>query len=210
MIEVVIICAAALASLMAIVYPLSAALLVGMIYGRKNHAPPAWIAPVLWLIAMAAGMVLRYFPFGIPWQAAAPVVVGMVACGVTGAATLLGRRGRVTFRRAMAVSWVAGVMVMVWADLRFTIVVRDQAGNLADWTGAPPLCRPGRAPITFDAFAYGHKPVRGVLYIGLLKWLEYRDGWHGTYPDGSSFMPAGWWDWPRTLIQYVSQPQARP
>lgn len=197
--DIYILWAAELVCLMIMSYPLAAALVVGVAYGRKNHPPPVWVAALVWLKALAAGMMLHYFPLQIPWYLALPAVAGILACGVVGSAAFLGRREGTTFRKGMAMASVAAALVMVWADLRFFIVVRDQYGNLAEWTGGPPMCHPGRGPITDDAFAYGPKPVKGVIYIGLFKWLEYRDGWLVLATRTSSAGPAGWWGWPRSL-----------
>jgi hypothetical protein len=200
MIEILQVLLGVVAALMVMFWPLGCAVAAWWIYRKKGCLPPVWTGVLLWTMALAGGTGLVMNPLENPWPLVVSAVAGILTCTVVGGAVFLGRWRGFTFRKPLWIAWVPGLVILLWADLRFCVVVRDQDGNLTRWTGPPTLTHRGRG-WNSDEFEYGKKPFDGVIYIGLIRWLKWKDDWW-LLREGK----AEWSMWPWAATEHVHRP----
>jgi hypothetical protein len=182
--------------------PLAMALWLSWTF-RRSPRPPVW--PSLLLIFAAIGTFwILIQSFGAIFCHPLLLLSGMVACLL--AALAFGLRTHLGWSNAKAflTPLVLILPFVVWADLRFRVIVEDSSGQPAE-------VRADELKLSYQDFLSGYQEVqgkrlcKGSVYFGICPWLSRKGKWSlwGNLSSSDGFLlgsergqTADWSKWP--------------
>ncbi|RYD23784.1 MAG: hypothetical protein EOP88_02750 [Verrucomicrobiaceae bacterium] len=182
------------------VFPLTMGLTAAVACWRRRAGPPRFLTGLLAAAALAAVIFLAVYPFWIPLFISIPAVAGIGICGVTAAASAFTRCRARLFRGTLLSCGIVAVCLLAWMDLRFCFIARTPDGARQEFpaTGLI-LHRPGDFFVS-NEYRTGKRLTKGVIHIGLFRWLEYKDDWHFSGAPGLQHKTTRWSEWPAEVM----------
>lgn len=147
---------------------------------RKHPRPPVWV--IIFLLILGAGTIRLIFmvPFG---YSITLVTVPSAILSIIQALALLCRRQFGTgFRRSWGISCLIVLPVVVWADLRFSVLVVDVDGNAVEVDTSQIQMQASSSSFlswgyTTVVYGYGNRLKKGVVYFGFCQWVTRQEHW---------------------------------
>jgi hypothetical protein len=175
---------------------------------RNQESQPRLLAPLMGCITIGCAVILYYVP-SFPILVSISIVSGTMICGIFAVASILCGIRKIEFPKALLVSAIALLPLVLWIDLRFRVVVRDSEGRAIEVrNGSVSLHHPPESYFQSYVDAKGLRLKKGTVYFGLIRWLQYKDRWSfpGTISDrdGKSvgdlkWESARWSQWPKVF-----------
>lgn len=176
---------------------------------RNSEAQPRWLAPTMCCVTIGCAVVLYYVP-SLPIFVSILIVSGMMLCGMFGVASILRRNRGIRFSTAFLVSAVAALLLILWIDLRFRVVVQDSQGRAVDVREEYiSLRHPPDSYLQSYVEAKGLRLKKGTVYFGFIRWLQYKGQWtfsgaisdrDGRFVGDLKWETARWSQWPKVVI----------
>lgn len=159
-------------------------------------------------ITIGCAVVLYYVP-SFPIFVSILIITGMMLCGMFGVASILSRSRGVKFSTAFLVSAVAALLLILWIDLRFRVVVQDSQGRAVDVREEyVSLRHPPESYFQSYVHAEGFRLKKGTVYFGFIRWLQFKDRWtfsgaisnrDGRFVGDLKWESACWSQWPKVV-----------
>lgn len=175
----------------------------------NREAQPRWVAPMMGVITIGYAVVLYCVP-SLPVLVSILIVSGMILCGVIGFASILRRSRWIRSSRAFPVSAVMVLLLVLWIDLRFRVVVKDPQGRAVDVREEDvSLHHPPESYFQNYVEVKGLKLKKGTVHFGFIRWLQYKDRWtfsgsigdrDGRLVGDLKWESARWSQWPKVVI----------
>lgn len=112
--------------------------------------------------------------------------------------------------KSVALSTIPIALLLLWLDLRFSVIVVDSNGQPIEvQSSAVALHRPNYHYFQNYITHEGHRLATGRIYFGLLTWLQCKDDWtfpgsfedkNGRYLGNLKWKRARWWEWPKVVV----------
>jgi len=175
----------------------------------NREAPPLWLAFLLISMAIGSAVVLVCLP-QVPILLSLLLVSGSLVFGVIGSAFILRRTKYFSFSSALITSIFVALPFAFWVDFRFRVIVLDSDGRPVD-VRAGDIClhHPPKSYFQSYQYAKGVRLQKGTTYIGIVRWLQFKDQW--TFPGALADIDSGglltdlkweharWSEWPKRV-----------
>ena len=176
---------------------------------RKYPRPPLWV--IIFLLILGAGTIrlLFIFDFGYSFTlwASLSSILSIVQAVALGCRRQFGN----SFLRSWGVSSLLVLPVVVWVDLRFSVLVMDADGNAVEVDASQIQMQASSTSIFSWGYStlhygYGNRLKKVVVYFGFCQWVTQRGNWliygDAVSPEGELLLQQGvnckanWWSWP--------------
>ena len=175
---------------------------------RNSEAQPRWLAPMMCCVTIGCAVVLYYVP-SLPIFVSILIVSGMMLCGMFGVASILRRSRGIRFSTAFLLSAVAALLLILWVDLRFRVVVQDSKGRAVEVREEYiSIHYPPKSYFQSYVRAKGLRLKKGTVYFGFIRWLQFKDQWtfsgaisdrDGRFVGDLKWESARWSQWPKVV-----------
>jgi hypothetical protein len=176
---------------------------------HRYPRPPIWI--ICFLLILGSGTLRLIFMVGPGFLVTLPSSLSAVLCIVQALALACQRWLGFGVRKSWGFSCLLVIPVVVWMDLRFSVLVVDEDGNSVEVDTKQIQMQASHAGYgswgysTFY-YGYGNRLKKGVVYFGFCQWVQHRGNWliwgDAVSPEGKSLrrekisQKANWGNWP--------------
>lgn len=178
---------------------------------HKYPRPPGWV--IVFLLILGAGTIRLAFMGAFGYTTALITMPSAILCIIQALAMLLRRYICITRWKSWGIPLLIVLPVVIWIDLRFSILVVDANGTSVE-VDTRKIELQAQPRIIFYR-GYGNRLKKGVIYFGFCQWVQQRENWtiwgDAVSPEGVDlraekiYSKGDWGNWP---LRVTIDPQA--
>ena len=179
---------------------------------HKYPRPPGWIVVIL--LIFGVGTIRLIFMGAFGYTITLLTVPTAILCIVHALALMLRRWFGTGWGKSWAIPLLVVLPVIIWGDLRFSVLVVDKNGNPVEVVTRQIEMQ--AMPRSIFYYGYGNRLKTGVVYFGFCQWVMHRDNWviYGratplngdSFPSKSISCKANWVNWPLRITVDAKAP----
>lgn len=186
---------------------------------RKYPSPPAWVICFLLILGFGTFRLLFLISPGFP--VALLSSLSAILC-IVQALALVGRRWLgFGVRKSWGISCLVVIPLVIWMDLRFSVLVVDESGNSVEVDTKQIQMQASYTSIFSWGYStlhygYGNRLKKGIVYFGFCQWVQHREKWliwgDAVSPEGEMLRrekidsKANWGNWPLRITVDAKAP----
>lgn len=183
---------------------------------RKYPSTPAWV--ICFLLILGLGTFRLMFLIDVGFLIILVSSLSAILC-IVQALALIGRKWfGYGIRKSWGISCLLLIPLVIWTDLRFSVLVVDENGNSVEVdTKQIKMNAESRSwGASTLHHGYGNRLKKGVVYFGFCQWVRYREKWSvwgdAVSPEGESLRQrkieskANWGNWPLRITVDTTSP----
>lgn len=147
---------------------------------RKYPITPVWV--IIFLLILGAGTIRLAFMGAFGYTTALFTLASAILCIVHALALILRRYLGTGRWKSCGIALLLVLPVVVWVDLRFSVLVVDADGNPVE-VDTKQIQMQASSTSMFSwgysifHYGYGNRLKKGVVYFGFCQWVTQRENW---------------------------------